>query len=75
MPAAQSASRVFAPSWVATVLAIAIVVAFVSLGRWQWHQASLRAAQWHEFAQAAGSATPLGSRGLADIAALPTRMR
>lgn len=63
----DSGSRVFAPSWVATLLALAAVVAFVSLGRWQWARGEARAAQWQEFEHGTGQPRELGSLGLNEV--------
>jgi surfeit locus 1 family protein len=50
-----------------TVLTLVAVVAFVSLGRWQWSKGNLREAQAEEFARGTGQAVSLGSRALADV--------
>ncbi|MGH8221294.1 MAG: SURF1 family protein [Steroidobacteraceae bacterium] len=57
----------FAPSWVMTALTIALCVAFVQLGRWQWHKAEWRQAEWNAFARGADRAVALGSRGTAAV--------
>lgn len=59
--------RVFAPSWILTVLAIALCTAFASLGRWQWERGEARAAQWAEFERRADRILPLGSRSLEEV--------
>ena len=61
------ASRAFAPSWIATCLALAAIAAFVSLGRWQWGRGDARAVQWEEFQNGSGDALPLGSQGLGEV--------
>jgi surfeit locus 1 family protein len=63
----QVGGRKAATSWLLTLLAAAAVVAFVALGRWQWHRGVERDAQWAAFS-AAGAALPAGAR---DLAALP----
>jgi surfeit locus 1 family protein len=64
----RSAHLLVAPAWPLTVLGVALCVAFIALGRWQWHRGALRAAQWDAFAQGADQALPLGARKLADVA-------
>lgn len=59
--------RVFAPSWIMTVLTIAVCVLFISLGRWQWERGKLREAQWEEFERGSEQAIPLGSRSLDEL--------
>lgn len=49
-----------------TALTIALCVAFVRLGQWQWHKAELRQAEWNAFARGADRALVLGSRETAD---------
>jgi surfeit locus 1 family protein len=61
-------SRVFAPTWLGTVLTLLALVAFVSLGRWQWARGELREAQAEEFAQGSEQAVSLGSRSLGEVA-------
>ena len=58
--------RVFAPAWGMTALTVALCVAFVRLGEWQWHKAETRQAEWNAFARGADRALALGSRGTAD---------
>lgn len=50
-----------------TVLTVALSVAFVSLGRWQWHRGEQREVQLEQFAQGTERALTLGSRSLADM--------
>jgi surfeit locus 1 family protein len=59
--------RVFAPSWAMTALTVALCVAFVRLGEWQWRKAELRQAEWSAFARGADRAVELGSRGTAGV--------
>lgn len=67
MPAPTVGRRAFAPSWLATLIAAAAIVAFVSLGRWQWGRGEARQAQWSEFARGTGTTRELGSARLNDI--------
>lgn len=59
--------RAFAPSWLATLLALAAIVAFVSLGFWQWGRGEARALQWQEFEQGTSRPRELGSLGLSEV--------
>lgn len=59
--------RAFAPSWLATLLALAAIVAFISLGRWQWERGEARTAQWEEFEKGASPPRELGSLGLDEM--------
>lgn len=59
--------RVFSPSWTGTLLAIAAISAFVSLGRWQWARGDARSAEWARFEQGSGETRALGSRGLGQV--------
>lgn len=56
--------RVFAPPWLLTALTIALAVAFVRLGEWQWDRGMLRQAQWDAFARGADRAVPLAGQSL-----------
>ncbi len=60
-------SRTFSTSWLMTVLTVAAIAAFLSLGRWQWSKGNLREAEAEEFARGTGQAVALGSRALADV--------
>ena len=60
-------SRVFAPSWLFTVLTVVLCVAFFYLGRWQWRRGELRQAEYDRFAAGAEQVIPLGSRGVDQI--------
>ncbi len=55
--------RVFAPSWLTTLLTAALLVAFVMLGRWQWHRGAAKEAVWEEY-QRDTSAVALSARSL-----------
>jgi surfeit locus 1 family protein len=57
-------SRVFAPSWIFTVLTVVLCVTFVRLGFWQWQRGDLRQAEYDRFAAGAERVIPLGSRGI-----------
>jgi surfeit locus 1 family protein len=63
----QVGSRVFAPSWIFTVLTIVLCVAFFKLGRWQWNKGELRQAEYDRFAAGAERVIPLGSRGVDQV--------
>src|SRR3982751_175946 len=57
MPTRFSVSgRVFAPSWLMTLLTVILLTAFVSLGRWQWHRGEARQALWEQYARSDDSA-------------------
>ena len=55
-------SRVFAPSWLFTILTVLLCAGFVMLGRWQWRRGELRQAEYDRFASGAERVIPLGSR-------------
>jgi surfeit locus 1 family protein len=57
-------NRELVPSLFGTVLAIVAIVAFVSLGRWQWARGETRELQWKAFEMGGGKAQPLGARPL-----------
>lgn len=63
-----SAPRLAPPSWALTALTVALVVAFVSLGRWQWQRGQARQEEWNAFARGADAAMPLGSAKLDEVA-------
>ena len=56
--------RVFSPSWLMTVAAALLFVAFISLGRWQWGRAEQKRVIWDQFARGADVAQPLATRPL-----------
>ena len=60
-------SRVFAPSWIFTLLTIALCVAFFYLGRWQWGRGELRQAEYDQFAAGAKRMIPLGTQGVDQV--------
>ncbi|HEY1283040.1 MAG TPA: SURF1 family protein [Steroidobacteraceae bacterium] len=66
-PRVAIGSRTFAPTWLGTALTLAAVVAFVSLGRWQWEKGELREAQAQEFAHGSEQALALGPRPLSEV--------
>jgi len=50
MPTLFSAfGRRFAPSWPITLLSAVVFVAFIGLGRWQWHRGVDKQATWAEY--------------------------
>jgi cytochrome oxidase assembly protein ShyY1 len=50
MPTRFSAhGRVFKPAWFMTLLTAVLLVAFVMLGRWQWHRGAAKEAVWEEY--------------------------
>jgi surfeit locus 1 family protein len=56
MPIRISAlGRVFAPSWPMTLLTIILLMAFVGLGRWQWHRGAAKQSVWAEYARDAAA--------------------
>jgi surfeit locus 1 family protein len=56
--------RRFTPALWLTALSALAIVAFISLGRWQWQRGVAKDAVWQEFAAATGPAAPLGTRSL-----------
>jgi surfeit locus 1 family protein len=60
-------SRVFAPSWIFTVLTIVLCVAFFFLGRWQWSRGELRQAEYDRFAAGAERVIALGAQGVEQV--------
>lgn len=59
--------RELVPSLFGTVLTILAIVAFVSLGRWQWSRGEARELQWKAFETGGGEAQELGARSLDGI--------
>jgi surfeit locus 1 family protein len=55
-------TRRFAPSWLMTLLTIALCMAFVRLGEWQWQRGVHRQAEWDAFARGADAPVPLGDQ-------------
>ncbi len=50
MPTLFSAfGRRFTPTWPITLLALVVFLAFVGLGRWQWHRGAAKQATWDEY--------------------------
>jgi surfeit locus 1 family protein len=66
--AQRPAQLLVAPSWPLTVLTIALCIAFIGLGRWQWHRGEMRQMQWDAFARGADEVLPLGAGKLPDVA-------
>jgi surfeit locus 1 family protein len=60
-------SRVFAPSWLFTILTVLLCGAFVLLGRWQWRRGELRQAEYDRFASGAERVIPLGSQAVNQV--------
>lgn len=60
--------RPSAPVWLLALLAAALVVAFIQLGRWQWHRGAASAASREAFARGADAVEVLGSSRLGDVA-------
>jgi surfeit locus 1 family protein len=57
-------ARRFAPSWLMTLLTIALGVLFFRLGQWQWDRGVHRQAEWDAFARGADAPLPLGAQNL-----------
>ncbi|HEY1898227.1 MAG TPA: SURF1 family protein [Steroidobacteraceae bacterium] len=55
-------NRRFAPSWLMTLLTIALCLLFVRLGEWQWARGVHRQAEWDAFARGADAAVSLGTQ-------------
>jgi surfeit locus 1 family protein len=64
----RPAVRPSAPAWLVTLLAAALVVAFVLLGRWQWRRGAASEASREAFARGADTVEVLGSSRLDDVA-------
>jgi surfeit locus 1 family protein len=64
----RSMLRLSAPWWVMTVLVVALCIAFVGLGRWQWQRGEARQEEWDAFARGTDEARPLGASKLGDMA-------
>jgi cytochrome oxidase assembly protein ShyY1 len=50
-----------------TALAVALCIAFVGLGRWQWQRGQARQEEWDAFARGADEVRPLASSKLDDV--------
>ncbi len=61
-------ARRFAPSWLMTLLTIALGVLFFRLGQWQWDRGVHRQAEWDAFARGADAPLPLGAQNLGSLA-------
>ncbi len=59
--------RRFTPSLWMTALSALAIVAFIGLGRWQWHRGVAKDVVWREFLATSGPAEPLGARTLASL--------
>jgi surfeit locus 1 family protein len=64
----RSLPRLAAPSWQMTALTLALVIAFVGLGRWQWQRGQARQEEWDAFARGTDQVVPLGSAKLNGVA-------
>jgi surfeit locus 1 family protein len=62
------AVRPSAPGWLPVLLGAALVVAFILLGRWQWHRGAASEAARQAFARGADAVQVLGSSKLDDVA-------
>ena len=56
-------ARRFAPSWLMTLLTIALCLVFVRLGEWQWQRGVHRQAEWDAFARGADAPRAAGRHG------------
>lgn len=52
--------RVFAPSWPMTLLTLALLGLFASLGQWQWNKGAAKQAVWDEYQRNAAARTSGG---------------
>jgi cytochrome oxidase assembly protein ShyY1 len=67
MPTRFSAfGRVFAPSWLMTLLTVLLLALFVRLGYWQWDRGEAKQDVWAEYERNA-PAQPLGSRAFDSV--------
>src|ERR1700734_1194567 len=57
----------FAPSWLMTLLTIALCLLFVRLGNWQWDRGVHRQAEWDAFTRGADAPLPLGTQDLGSL--------
>jgi surfeit locus 1 family protein len=61
-------TRRFAPSWLMTLLTIALCMLFIRLGDWQWDRGEHRQAEWEAFARGADAPVALGARSVGSLA-------
>ena len=61
-------TRRFAPTWLMTLLSIALCLAFIRLGEWQWDRGMRRQAEWDGFARGADAPVTLGTQSLRSFA-------
>jgi surfeit locus 1 family protein len=66
-PALSLRRRVFAPSLLFTLLAVALAALFVRLGVWQWQRGVEREAQWTRFARGADRLLELKGRAVTAV--------
>ena len=57
-------TRRFAPTWLMTLLTIALCLVFIRLGDWQWDRGVHRQAEWDAFARGADAPVALGAQPL-----------
>jgi surfeit locus 1 family protein len=68
MPLALKFGQVrWSASWGMTLLTLSAVVAFIALGRWQWHRAAEKRALNAEFSASAAQVSDLGGRAISDF--------
>ena len=73
MPTLFSAfGRRFAPSWPLTLLAAAVLLLFVGLGRWQWHRGEAKQLMWDQFEHAP---PPAAAKNAPDFDSIPRYSR
>ena len=60
-------TRRFAPTWLMTLLTIALCLVFIRLGDWQWDRGVRRQAEWDAFARGADAPMTLGAQRLASL--------
>jgi len=61
-------TRVFAPTWLMTLLTIALCILFIRLGEWQWDRGAVTQALWDAFARGADAPVALDA---AQVTSLP----
>lgn len=60
-------TRRFAPTWLMTLLTIALCLVFIRLGDWQWDRGVRRQAEWDAFARGADAPMTLGAQRLGSL--------
>lgn len=61
-------TRRFAPTWLMTLLTIALCVVFIRLGDWQWDRGVRRQAEWDAFTRGTDAPVTLGAQRLGSLA-------